>query len=66
MADLPKLTTVYLPELPSGPAPYHGKSVGETHNPPVAAALANAIADAIGTQITSLPLTAEKIRAALR
>jgi len=66
MADLPELTTVYLPELASGPAPYHGKAVGETHNPPVAAALANAIADAIGTQITSLPLTAEKIRAALR
>jgi CO/xanthine dehydrogenase Mo-binding subunit len=66
MADLPELTTVYLPELASGPAPYHGKSVGETHNPPVAAALANAIADAIGIQITSLPLTAEKIRAAIR
>ncbi len=65
IADLPELTTVYLPEVPSGPAPYEGKSVGETHNPPVAAALANAVADAIGTHITSLPLTAEKIRAAL-
>jgi CO/xanthine dehydrogenase Mo-binding subunit len=65
MADLPKLTTVYLPEIPSGPAPYASKSVGETHNPPVAAAIANAVADAIGTPITSLPLTAEKIRATI-
>ena len=65
IADLPELTTVYLPEVPSGPTPYQGKSVGETHNPPVAGALANAIADAIGTHLTSLPLTAEKIRAAM-
>ena len=66
VADLPELTTVYLPEVPSGPTPYQGKSVGETHNPPVAGALANAIADAIGTHLTSLPLTAEKIRQAMR
>ena len=66
MVDLPELTTVYLPEVPSGPAPYEGKSVGETHNPPTAGAIANAVADAVGVRLTSLPITAEKIYEALR
>jgi CO/xanthine dehydrogenase Mo-binding subunit len=61
IADVPELTTLYGPEVPSGPTPYQGKSVGETHNP----AIANAVADAIGTHLTSLPLTAEKVRAAI-
>ena len=65
IADVPELTTLYGPEVPSGPTPYQGKSVGETHNPPIAAAIANAMADAIGTHLTSLPLTAEKVRAAI-
>jgi CO/xanthine dehydrogenase Mo-binding subunit len=65
IADLPELEVVSLPEVPSGPGPYRGKSVGETHNPPVAAAIANAVADAVGVRLMSLPATAEKVKAGL-
>jgi CO/xanthine dehydrogenase Mo-binding subunit len=40
--------------------------IGETSNIPVAAAIANAVEDAIGVRINSLPITAEKILTALR
>ncbi|MBI4200267.1 MAG: xanthine dehydrogenase family protein molybdopterin-binding subunit [Chloroflexi bacterium] len=63
--DIPELTTVLLEE-PSGPTPYQGKGIGEVSNCPVAGAIANAVADAIGVHITSLPITAEKVLAALK
>ncbi|NIO06435.1 MAG: molybdopterin-dependent oxidoreductase [Deltaproteobacteria bacterium] len=63
--DVPKHRPIYLEE-PSGPTPYQGKSIGETTNPPVAGAIANAIADAVGARVTSLPLTAEKILKAIK
>ncbi len=65
IADIPKLETVLL-EVPSGPAPYQSKGIGEISNIPVAAAIANAVEDAVGVRITSLPITAEKALAALR
>ena len=40
--------------------------IGETANIPTAAAIANAVEDACGVRITSLPITAEKIYEALR
>jgi carbon-monoxide dehydrogenase large subunit len=58
--DIPKLTTVVL-QSPTGPVPFHGKSIGEMPNVPAAAAIANAIADAVGVHLFELPLTAEKI-----
>lgn len=58
-ADIPPLTTV-LVEGAGGPAPYRSKGIGESANIPVAAAIANAVTDAIGAPITALPLTAEK------
>ncbi len=58
-ADIPDLVTV-LVEGNNGPAPYRSKGIGESANIPVAAAIANAVTDAIGASITSLPLTAEK------
>ena len=63
--DIPKHRPIYLEE-PSGPTPYQGKSVGETTNPPVGGAIANAVADAIGARITSLPITAEKVLKAIK
>jgi CO/xanthine dehydrogenase Mo-binding subunit len=63
--DIPKLTTVLLEE-PAGPTPYQGKSIGETSNNPVAAAIANAVADAVDVRITSLPITPEKVYMGLR
>ncbi len=63
--DIPELLTV-LVEGESGPAPYASKGIGESSNIPVAGAIANAVADAIGARVTSLPLTAEKVLAAIR
>jgi CO/xanthine dehydrogenase Mo-binding subunit len=63
--DIPKLTTVLVRE-PIGPAPYHGKAIGENSIGPVAGAIANAIYDAVGVRITDLPITAEKVYRALK
>lgn len=62
--DVPKLTTLLL-ESPTGPVPFQGKAIAEIPNVPTAAAVANAIADAVGVRLFDLPLTAEKIYAAL-
>ena len=62
--DVPKLTTLLL-ESPTGPVPFQGKAIAEIPNVPTAAAVANAIADAVGARIFDLPLTSEKIYAAL-
>ena len=65
IADIPELVTV-LVEGKNGPAPYRSKGIGESANIPVAAAIANAVADAIGAPVPSLPITAEKVLRALR
>ena len=65
MMDIPQLTTVLL-ESPSGPAPFNGKGIGESSNIPVAAAVANAVHDAVGVRIMDLPITAEKVLSALK
>ncbi|MBI2366825.1 MAG: xanthine dehydrogenase family protein molybdopterin-binding subunit [Deltaproteobacteria bacterium] len=64
-ADVPKLTTLLM-ESATGPAPFAGKAIAEIPNVPTAAAVANAIEDAVGVRIFDLPLTAEKIYAALK
>jgi CO/xanthine dehydrogenase Mo-binding subunit len=64
IADIPKLTTVLM-ESPNGPIPYQGKAIAEIPNVPTAAAIANAIEDAVGVRLFDLPLTSEKIYAAL-
>jgi CO/xanthine dehydrogenase Mo-binding subunit len=46
--------------------PYGAKGVGEPPIVPTAAAVANAIYDAIGVRVTSLPLTPEKVLKAIR
>jgi CO/xanthine dehydrogenase Mo-binding subunit len=62
--DAPPLTTV-LVESPHGVGPYHIKGIGESPLTPVAPAIANAVADAIGVRIRALPITAEKVYDAL-
>jgi CO/xanthine dehydrogenase Mo-binding subunit len=64
-ADVPKLTTVLM-EKPAGPIPFQGKAIAEIPNVPTAAAIANAIHDAVGVRLYDLPLTSEKIHAALK
>jgi CO/xanthine dehydrogenase Mo-binding subunit len=49
---------------PSGP--FGAKGVGEPTLVPTAAAIANAIYDAVGVRIYSLPATSEKVHAALK
>jgi CO/xanthine dehydrogenase Mo-binding subunit len=41
------------------------KAIGELPNVPTAAAIANAVADAVGVRVDSLPVTAEKVQRAL-
>ncbi|HEY6999796.1 MAG TPA: hypothetical protein VH851_17800, partial [Candidatus Binatia bacterium] len=64
IADVPKLTTVLMEDA-NGPIPYHGKAIAEIPNVPTAAAIANAIEDAVGVRLYELPITSEKIYAAL-
>jgi CO/xanthine dehydrogenase Mo-binding subunit len=52
-------------EQPRGAGPYNSMPIGETANIPTAAAIANAVEDACGVRIKSLPITAEKIYDAL-
>jgi CO/xanthine dehydrogenase Mo-binding subunit len=63
--DIPELVTVLLEPGP-GLAPYQSKGIGESSNTPVAAAIANAVFDAVGVRVMDLPLTAEKVFAALQ
>jgi CO/xanthine dehydrogenase Mo-binding subunit len=65
MPDVPPLTTV-LVESPHGVGPYHIKGIGESPLTPVAPAIANAVADAVGVRIRDLPITAEKVYRALK
>jgi len=59
--DIPPLKTAVMETVPGGPGPYNSLPIGEVTNVPTAAAVANAIEDAVGLRIKSLPLTAEKI-----
>jgi len=63
--DVPRLETVILDSM-AGPVPFQGKAIGEIPNVPTAAAIANAIADAVGLRLFELPLTSEKLYWALR
>ncbi len=63
--DIPALSTVIV-EKPLGPGPFNAKSIGESSNTLLGAAIANAVADACGVRITELPVTAEKVYLALR
>jgi CO/xanthine dehydrogenase Mo-binding subunit len=62
--DIPELKTVVLASE-SGPGPYNAKGIGENPVGPVAPAIANAVADAVGVRIRDLPITAEKVYRAL-
>jgi CO/xanthine dehydrogenase Mo-binding subunit len=62
--DIPKLRTVLMPTA-LGPGPFGAKAAGELTNNAVAPAVANAVEDAIGVRIRSMPVTAERVFAAL-
>tara|TARA_B100001123_G_scaffold451295_1_gene630097 strand:+ start:14913 stop:17150 length:2238 start_codon:yes stop_codon:yes gene_type:complete len=58
--DLPEMKTSLL-QNDIGSGSYNVKSAGESSNTPTAAAIANAIEDAIGIRVQDLPITSEKI-----
>jgi CO/xanthine dehydrogenase Mo-binding subunit len=63
--DIPALKTVIVASG-EGVGPYKVKGIGENPISPTAPAIANAIEDAVGVRIKDLPITAEKVFAALR
>ena len=63
--DIPEMKTAIV-QSSAGSGPYNSMSIGETAIIPTAAAIANAVDDAVGVRITSLPITAEKVLTALR
>jgi CO/xanthine dehydrogenase Mo-binding subunit len=63
--DVPKVESIIL-ESRSGVGPFGAKGIGEPALTPVAPAIANAVADAIGVRIFDLPITPEKVVMALR
>jgi CO/xanthine dehydrogenase Mo-binding subunit len=63
--DIPPLKTVLVQEE-IGPAPFHSKAIGESSITPIAAAISNAVYDAVGVRFYTLPITAEKVYRALR
>jgi len=64
IADVPPLETA-LVQATAGELPYHGKHIGELSNVPIPAAVANAVFNAVGVRLMDLPVTAEKVYAAL-
>jgi xanthine dehydrogenase molybdenum-binding subunit len=63
-ADVPRLDIALLAEQP-GPGPLGAKAAGELTNTTVAPAIANAVAAAVGARVTELPITSERVLAAL-
>ncbi|MGH7886812.1 MAG: xanthine dehydrogenase family protein molybdopterin-binding subunit, partial [Candidatus Binatia bacterium] len=63
--DIPRLEKIVV-ETAVGRGPYNSMSIGETPIITVAPAIANAIHDAVGARIKSLPMTAEKVLTELR
>jgi len=63
--DVPHIKSIIV-EVPARDTLYGARGVGEPPIVATAAAIANAVADAIGTHVTSLPLTPERVRAAVQ
>ena len=64
IADVPSLRIVHLSDS-HGVGPYGARSAGELVNPGVPAAVANAVQEACGARVHTLPVTAERVWRAL-
>ncbi len=63
--DIPRIVPIIV-EVPDPEGPYGAKAAGEQTMTPTAAAIANAIADAIGVRMSTIPMTPERVLEALR
>ncbi len=63
--DVPPIKTIIVEE-PASKSPYGAKGVGEPPIVATGAAIANAIYQAVGVRVTSLPVTPEKVLHALK
>jgi len=61
--DMPPFRVVHVESV--GPGPFGAKMAGELSNCAVAPAVANAIHDAVGVRVASLPITSEAVLNAL-
>jgi CO/xanthine dehydrogenase Mo-binding subunit len=64
MRDIPPFRVTLIEET-SGPGPFGTRGAGELNLSGVAPAIANAVADACGARVMTLPITAERVYAAL-
>jgi CO/xanthine dehydrogenase Mo-binding subunit len=62
--DLPRCYESFVLEQ-GGPGPFGAKGIGESGMLGVAAAIANAIEDAVGVRVTQIPFTPERVLAAI-
>ena len=63
--DMPKVECIVL-ESRSGVGPFGAKGIGEPAMTPVAPAIANAVADAIGERVFEMPITPERVVMAMK
>jgi CO/xanthine dehydrogenase Mo-binding subunit len=63
--DLPASFVSITQEQGHGPGPFGAKGMGEGAMLPIAAAVANAVDDAVGARVTRLPITPERVLEAL-
>ncbi|MBL7161038.1 MAG: xanthine dehydrogenase family protein molybdopterin-binding subunit [Anaerolineales bacterium] len=59
--DVPLNYEIIILEVPEASGPYGAKGIGEIPLVPTAPAVANAVYDAVGVRVKSLPLTPEKL-----
>ena len=63
--DLPRIHSFFV-ETIDPHTPYGAKSVGEAIGDPTAAAIANAVYDAVGVRLRCLPLVPERVLGAMK
>ena len=63
--DMPEVET-FLIEEPGPPGPFGAKEVGQGPLLPIPPAVANAVHDALGVRIDEVPITPDKVLAALQ
>ncbi len=66
MLDCPETVSIIVEAVPHREGPFGAKGIGEPAASPTAPAIANAIYDAVGVRIYQLPITPEKVLAALK